>query len=153
MLTPARDSPHILSAGAARDCGPGDIELRVRDVTGPTLGVRSEELSGATLEKMRAAGVNHVIVTHGSAIQGVVSEADLARICGIHPNTPVGDLARKAPVIDAEATIAEAANLMRDNKIGCIPVVDGDAIAGVVSIERLLELIGRGAIPATRRRR
>lgn len=110
-------------------------------------------MSSATLDKMRSAGVEHVIVTHGSAIRGVVSEADLARICRIHPNTPVGELAREAPVIDAEAPIAEAANLMRGNKVACIPVVDGEAIAGIVSIEKLLDLIGRGAIHTARRPR
>ena len=129
------------------------MKLRVRDVISPTLGVRFEDLSAATLDQMRAAGVDHVIVTQGSAIRGVVSEAELARVCRVHPNTPVGELAREVPIIDAEASIAEAAVVIRDRKVGCVPVVDGEAIAGVVSIEKLLDLIGRGVIHAARRRR
>lgn len=102
---------------------------------------------------MRAAGVDHIIVTQGSTIRGVVSESELARLCRVHPESPVGELAREVPVIDAEAPIADAANVMRERKVACIPVVDGTAIAGVVSIEILLDLIGRGVIQAARRRR
>jgi acetoin utilization protein AcuB len=141
------------SRGAARDCNPGNIELRIRDVISPTLGVRSDDESAATLEKMRAAGVEYAIVTQGSSIRGVVSEADLTRVCRVHPRTPLAELTREVPVIDAESPIADAANLMRGRKVGCVPVVDDGAIAGVITIEKLLDLIGRGAIQATRRRR
>ena len=102
---------------------------------------------------MRDAGVEHVIVTLDNAIRGVLSETDLMRVCRVHPKTPVGELAREVPIIDAESPIADAANVMRANKVGCVPVVENGAIAGVISIEKLLDLIGGGAMHAARRRR
>ena len=124
--------------------------MRVRDVVSPTLGVRCEEPSGITLDRMRVLGIQHLIVTRENAIQGVVSEAALERA---DPETPVGDLVTEVPILDCEASIRDAANLMRDRRVGCVPVVDDSAIAGVVTIEKLLELIEQGNLQPPRRRR
>ena len=45
---------------------------------------------------------------------------------------------------EAFATVREAANLLRGRSIGCLPVFDGDQLAGIVTTSDLLELIGRG---------
>ena len=127
--------------------------MRIRDVVSPTLGIRSEEPSGLTLERMHAMGVEHLIVTGDDGIQGVVSESEISRACSINPDTPVGQLAVDVPIIDCDAPIQEAANMMRHRKVGCLPVVDGDILAGVVTIERLLELIGQGSVQAGKRRK
>ena len=124
--------------------------MRVRDVVSPTLGVRCEERSGLTLDRMRVFGIQHLIVTRENAIQGVVSEAALERA---DPDTPVGELVTEVPILSSDAPIRDAANLMRDRRVGCIPVVDDSAIAGVVTIEKLLELIERGNLQPVRRRR
>ena len=125
--------------------------MRIRDVVSPTLGIRSEEPSGLTLERMHAMGVEHLIVTGSNGIQGVVSESDISRACSINPATPVGELAVDVPILDCDAPVQEAAKLMRDRKISCLPVVDGLTLAGVVTIERLLELIGKGMVHTGRR--
>ncbi|CAN5899249.1 hypothetical protein BH11MYX2_BH11MYX2_11170 [soil metagenome] len=44
-----------------------------------------------------------------------------------------------------ETTIKQAANLLRGRVIGCLPVVDGKTLVGIVTTTDLLELIGRGA--------
>jgi acetoin utilization protein AcuB len=124
--------------------------LRVRDVVSPTLGVRCEERSGTTLDRMRVFGIQHLIVTRESVIQGVVSEATLERV---DPETPVGDLVTEVPILDCDAPIRDAANLMRDRRVGCVPVVENSAIAGVVTIEKLLELIEYGNLQPARRRK
>jgi len=43
--------------------------------------------------------------------------------------------------------IRKAANLMRGRSIGCLVVVDGARIVGIVTVSDLLELIGRGIDP------
>ena len=126
--------------------------MRIRDVVSPTLGIRCEEPSGLTLERMRAMGVEHLIVTGPGGIQGVASETDLTRACAVNPDTPVGELAVDVPIVDSEAPVQEAAKLMRHRKVGALPVVDGMTLAGVVTIERLLELIGQGAVQSRRRK-
>jgi len=127
--------------------------LRLRDVISPTLGIRDDEPAGRTLERMRSFDIAHVIVTRGSAIHGVVSEADLERACTTNAEGPIGDLATEVPILDSEAPIEDAAKLMRERKVGCVPVVEGDAIAGVVTIEKLLDLLGQGVVQTMRRRR
>ena len=119
----------------------------------PTLGIRSEEPSGLTLERMRSMGVEHLIVTGTDGIQGVVSESDIARASSINPDTPVGELAVDVPIVECDDLVQEAAKLMRHRKVGCLPVVDGATLAGVVTIERLLELIGQGTLQAGKRRK
>ena len=99
---------------------------------------------------MRVFGIQHLIVTRENAIQGVVSEAALERV---DPETPVGDLVTEVPILDCDASIRDAANLMRDRRVGCVPVVEDSAIAGIVTIERLLELIEHGNLQPVRRRR
>ena len=36
-------------------------------------------------------------------------------------------------VIDPEATVEEAARVMAERKIGCLPVVDGDELVGLIT--------------------
>ncbi len=43
-----------------------------------------------------------------------------------------------------EMTTKEAANLMRGHIIGCLPIVEGDELVGIVTISDLLELLGKG---------
>jgi acetoin utilization protein AcuB len=129
--------------------------MRIRDVMSPTLCVRYEEAAGPILQQMRTSGIEHLIITRQRDIIGVVSEKDLELACAANFDTPVGDAATEVPVLSSDAPIREAANLMRSRKVGCIPVVDEDVIAGIVTIEKLLELIGRGAVhePPNRERR
>jgi CBS domain-containing protein len=127
--------------------------LRIRDVISPTIGVRSNETSAITLDRMRSFGVHHSIVTDPNGIRGVVSEADLARACDLDPDTPVGELAVEVPVVDSESSIREAANLMRSRNVGCVPVVHDDTLAGIVTVEKLLDLIEAGGLQPARRRR
>ncbi len=46
--------------------------------------------------------------------------------------------------VTADATIRQAANLMRGRGIGCLAIVADDKPVGIVTITDLLELIGRG---------
>jgi acetoin utilization protein AcuB len=126
--------------------------MRIRDVITPTLCVRSDEPSGLTLDRMRSTGIEHLIITRQRDIIGVASERDLERACDSNVDAPVGPLATEVPILDADAPVKDAANLMRRHRVGCLPVVDDEAIAGIVTIEKLLELIGRGEMAARRRR-
>jgi acetoin utilization protein AcuB len=50
------------------------------------------------------------------------------------------------PVVSGhpEMTLRQAANRMRGRSIGCLPVVEGDDLVGIVTTTDLLELLGRG---------
>jgi acetoin utilization protein AcuB len=60
------------------------------------------------------------------------------------------------PVVSGhpEMTLRQAANRMRGRSIGCLPVMEGDDLVGIVTTTDLLELLGHGlARPATKGRR
>ncbi len=56
----------------------------------------------------------------------------------------VKDIMVKNPVtINAGASIFEAMNTMRDNKVGCLPVVDGKELIGIITEKDFLRITGR----------
>ena len=50
----------------------------------------------------------------------------------------------KSPItVTADNTILEAMNIMRDNKIGCLPVVNGKELIGIITEMDFLRISGR----------
>jgi acetoin utilization protein AcuB len=41
-------------------------------------------------------------------------------------------------------TVRQAANLMQGRSIGCLPVLEGSRVVGIVTVTDLLEAVGRG---------
>lgn len=101
---------------------------------------------GATAEEarrlMRQKEVRHLVVMERGAVAGVLTQHAL-----MHADAaaPVRRL-MSAPVVIAtpHATVRQAANLMRGNHVGCLPVLDGGRLAGMVTDADLLDLIGKG---------
>ena len=96
---------------------------------------------------MRLGGVRHLLVVRGGKLVGVVSQTDLFRLSLSTLNSE-GDDYRRAflqaldvsqamsspPVtIEAYATMEKVAMLMAQHKIGCLPVLDGEDLAGMVT--------------------
>jgi len=106
----------------------------------------SERLS--MVEDIMTLGrVRHMPVVQGGRLVGVVSERDLLRaslsVLSEHRDAErraflhVVEISRvmstPAIVIGPDATIEEAALLMADKKIGCLPVVAGEELVGMVT--------------------
>lgn len=113
-------------------------------MSSPAETVALGETVGGALERMRVAGVRHLVVVDGKEIAGVLSENDLSE-------EPRDDRVRDhfvlTPVIATSHTsVRDAANLLRGHNLGCLPIVDGKKLIGVVTISDLLELLGRGAL-------
>lgn len=96
-------------------------------------------------ETMRIRGIRHLVVLEHARIVGVVSNRDLAAISRRElDEVRVRDVMNRHVItIEAEATVAQAANRMRGHSIGCLPVLDGEKLAGIVTITDMLEHIGR----------
>jgi CBS domain-containing protein len=94
---------------------------------------------------MKSGGIRHLIVQDQRRVVGVVSERDLGGTKLAPRDGVVADV-MTANVVSAppEATIRQAANLLRGRTIGCLPIVEGTKAVGVVTTTDLLELIGRG---------
>ena len=58
--------------------------------------------------------------------------------------TCVKDIMVKKPItIGPKATIVQAMNVMRDNRIGCLPVVQGEELIGIITEMDFLRISGR----------
>lgn len=123
--------------------------MRLQEIMETTVDtVRPDEAAERAWERMRQRRIHHLVVTQGPDIIGVVSERDLGGRNGgrLRQSSSVRDL-MTSPVVTARptTTVRQAANLMRGRSVGCLPVVDGKRLAGLVTVTDLLDLIGRGA--------
>ncbi len=123
-------------------------DARVKDIMAKevsTLG-RNDTLDLAdnvmTLDRIR-----HLPILDEGRVVGVVSQRDLFR-SALAAALGYGEKAQKtllrtirvkevmsepAITVSPEATVKEAARLMIENKIGCLPVVEGHALVGIVT--------------------
>jgi acetoin utilization protein AcuB len=103
-------------------------------------------------ERMRALKVNHLVVTRGDDILGIISWHDLSGPAGgthRRMGRKIWDVMHHGVLtVAAETTVARAATLMRVRRVGCLPVVEGRHLAGIVTISEMLRLLSRG--PASR---
>jgi acetoin utilization protein AcuB len=102
--------------------------------------------------RMKTGGVHHLLVQKDREIVGVVSERDLGGTKLAARNGVVADVMTENVVTASpEATIRQAANLLRGRSIGCLPIVEEGRAVGIVTTTDLLELLGRGVEKPIRR--
>ena len=82
---------------------------------------------------LRRGRFRHLPVVSEGRLQGVLSDRDLQRAlaAGRAGDEPVAALVRSPAITAAPDTPVEAlARLLQENKIGCVPIVEGDAAGG-----------------------
>jgi CBS domain-containing protein len=135
-----------------------DTSLRVRDVmTREVRTLAPNDRLALAEELMKQGRFRHVVVVDGDRVAGVLSQRDifhgaLAWSLGqgrkaheqLLAATAVKDvMASRVVTVDPDAPLAEAAALLREHKIGCLPVVAGDALVGVLTEGDFLALLAR----------
>ena len=133
---------------------------RVRDImqTKPVTISATERLS--TVEDIMTLGrVRHMPVVAGGRLEGVVSERDLLRaslsaLAGHRAEerraflqvVEIAQVMSAPPIVVApDARIEEAAQVMAHKKIGCLPVVEGDALIGILTETDVLRWVAARA--------
>ena len=125
-------------------------DLMVRDVATLDIG---DELSLAN-DIMKLGRIRHLPVLEGKTLVGILSERDLFRSSLLealgHEPTKTRDvmkairiqdiMIRKLITVSPEADIKEAVELMLKYKIGCVPVVAGGELLGLVTETDILML-------------
>ncbi len=125
-------------------------DLMVRDVATLDIG---DELSLAN-DIMKLGRIRHLPVLEGKTLVGILSERDLFRSSLLealgHEPTKTRDvmkairiqdiMVRKLITVSPEADIKEAVELMLKHKIGCVPVVSGGELLGLVTETDILML-------------
>jgi acetoin utilization protein AcuB len=121
--------------------------MRVQDVmTRRVETVSADDPAADALERMRQRRIRHLVVTLNHEIAGVLSSRDLVSLPLSEGAPLVRDLMTSPAVsIEPDATLRQAANLLRGRSIGCLPVLEGKKLVGILTTTDLLELIGRGA--------
>ena len=137
--------------------------MLVRDVmTTKLLTIEQNEKLQRADEIMRAGGVRHLLaVDKDGLLQGVLSQRDIfhggllkALGYGTHAKQQaletlmVKEAMTADPVTTTPATLlSEAARVMATRKIGCLPVLDGDRLVGIVTEGDFVSLFARQAAP------
>jgi len=98
-------------------------------------------------EAMQRKGIHHLVVGDRKGSVGLVSHRDMGGRQGavLRRNRSVAELMSPSLVTVAPtATARQAANLMRGRSIGCLVVVDGGKVVGIVTVSDVLSLLGQG---------
>jgi len=101
--------------------------------------------------------IRHLLVMDGKRLVGIVTDRDL-RQAAPSSKSPLTlserqefmdelkvleVMSRKLITASSTTTIREAAKVMVSEKIGCLPVVDGNQLVGIVTQADLLEMLVR----------
>ena len=104
---------------------------------------------------MTLGHVRHMPVVHGGKLVGVVSERDLLRAslsnlsshrteerrAFLHIVSIEAVMSSPPIVVSPEATVDQAAKTMAERKIGCLPVVKGEQLEGMLTETDLLRFV------------
>jgi CBS domain-containing protein len=121
--------------------------MRIRDfMTRDAVCIAAGASAANARQALRLHEVEHLIVMDGKRIAGVIARQDLA---GASDETPVRALmTRHVVTIEPAATLRRAAAAMAGHGIGCLPVVDGERLIGIVTTSDLLGAIAKGELHA-----
>lgn len=113
--------------------------MKVQDVMSDSpITVTAESTVQEAAAKMKEANVGTLPVCDGRSAWGIVTDRDIALnvvAAGKGSATQVGEICTLSPVtVQSDAEIEEAALLMKLHQIRRLPVVQGDAIKGMVSL-------------------
>jgi CBS domain-containing protein len=136
-------------------------ELKVRELmtTDPTTLKRNDKLTLAD-DIMRLGRVRHlpVVEDDGELLVGVVSQRDLFRNAlaqalgyGKHAQRKILDtlsvkdvMATDVVTTGPETSLVEAARLLTERKIGCLPVVENGRLVGILTEGDFVAVVARG---------
>jgi len=140
-----RAGKELKSSGKAR-------MLLVKDsMTREVVALPPQSTAGEALALCRERRIRHLPVLEDDRLVGIVSDRDLRSA------TPaLGDparaealgrilvhevMAREVATAHPDDPIEEVANAMRERKIGCLPVVEDDALVGIVTSSDVMEAL------------
>lgn len=94
---------------------------------------------------MHRAHIQHLVVLgRARQVVGVLCAHDLR---GAEPGSTVEDvMSAPAVTLAADASVQDAAKLLRRRNVGCLPLVDHRRLVGIVTSSDLLALVGKGAL-------
>lgn len=135
---------------------PGRYLVRDFMCSPPTTIPQDSPLLEAAL-MMRRTGFRHLPVVNGERLVGIITERDIHRFApslltrisqeeynSIFENTPLERVMTRDPITVSPSTpVAEAVKILNERKLGCLPVVDGEQLVGIITTSDMLALLHR----------
>ncbi len=121
--------------------------IHVEDImTRPVVSVQSDHSIHLAAGVMQLKHIRHLPVVEGDKLVGLITHRDLLRAQAAllaAPYDPRNDLSMTVPVthimrtnvwtVTPKTPLLEAARIVLDHKFGCLPVVDGRRVVGIVT--------------------
>jgi acetoin utilization protein AcuB len=118
-----------------------------------TLNIDSTLLDAVLM--MRRAELRHIPILENSLLVGILTDRDVARFAPsilvtfspqdynrVFEDTPVGKVMTRTLVSTTpEARLAEAVDLIYSRKLGCLPVLEGDRLVGIITVVDMLRAL------------
>ena len=116
----------------------------------PVTTVQEDTMVGEALDILKTKNIRHLpVVDCNGKLKGLATEWDLLKIFPLKNNnsfetnlisrTPIKNVMQINPVvITSEETIEHAAVQMQCNKVGCLPVLEGEQVVGLISLTDIL---------------
>ena len=137
------------------------MTMRVEDaMTEDVRSVRPDDSLQVLRDLMYELNVRHIpVVTEDGELAGLVSHRDLLRHALVEqPDEAVPDvedalermtaadvMVPEVEAVTADADVREAAQIMFERKFGCLPVVEGNRLVGILTEADFVRLIASGA--------
>ncbi|WP_036139996.1 CBS domain-containing protein [Luteibacter sp. 9135] len=98
------------------------------------------------VRQMAEKNVGALVVMQGDTLVGIVSERDYARKVILKDrssrDTPVAEIMTASVItVSVDATVDECMRLCTDGRLRHLPVIDGEAMVGIVSIGDLVKAV------------
>ena len=98
------------------------------------------------IELMAARNIGALVVVSGTKLEGIFTERDYTRKVALHgkssKETFVSEvLSQQLPMATPQSTVEDCMRLMTENRVRHLPVLDGDKLAGLISIGDLVNWI------------
>jgi len=125
--------------------------MLVRDIMrSPAVAIFADTTLEDAYRTMQEKGIRHLPVLEGEKLVGVITDRDLRLATSalapfpFFPGSRVSDVMRPGPLTaDPSDPVEDATRIMRERKIGCLPVVDGGRLIGIVTGLDLLDALIR----------
>jgi len=128
--------------------------MLVQDImTSPVIAISPDISLQHAYQTMQEKGIRHLPVLDLEKLVGVVTDRDLRLATSALAPTPFPPGAKVSTVMckfpftaDPADPVEDAARLMREKKIGCLPVTDDDRLVGIITgldlLDALIQMTG-----------
>jgi len=122
--------------------GAPESNLVARWMTASPVTTAPEGKLSAVASRMDQGNFRGMPVLQDGKVIGIVTDRDLRRHTGYFDQTEVSKaMSGQVLTVTPETTIYDAARLMREHKIGALPVVEDGRLAGIISTSDVLEAL------------